>query len=173
GVFCPIRPVNNKCANAIVVNNGATNWSNAFATTDGPAGGPSNGCEQFMDRDIWFNYTATCNGAIIIDTLGSTGNTDTVVAAYDTFACPPGAFLGCNDDISGTNALSSLTVPVTAGQQIKIRVGSFVGGPEGAGILNIACVGNDICPAATALAVGATVNGSLAGSTADTLPDCN
>jgi hypothetical protein len=176
-VVCPIRPENNKCIEAQLVKEGTTPWNNAFATTDGPLGIPGNGCEDQLTRDIWFDYQATQTGAVVIDTNGSTGNTDSVLVVYDTWACPPGAPLGCNDDISASapiNTNSRVTIAVTAGQQIKIRVGSFGGGPEGAGVLNIASFDNDICGGAQHVNVPGTASGSLANATIDdTAPFCN
>ncbi|MCI0362910.1 MAG: hypothetical protein L0Y44_00270 [Phycisphaerales bacterium] len=172
GTFsCPVRPPNDLCANATTVLAGvpAASWDNTNALTDGPLGTPGVGCDEAMRRDIWFNYTATQAGGVIIDTDGSTGNTDTMLAVYDGSSCTPGALLACNDDISAVMPFdndSRVRVAVTNGQQLKIRVSSFgpATAPQGAGVLNIVVEDNDPCDFAVPIAVGGTVNASLFGA---------
>jgi hypothetical protein len=114
---------------------------------------------------------------VTIDTVGSVGNTDTMLAVYDTWACPRGALLACNDDIDPAstppNTLSRVIVPVTVGQTIKIRVSSFGTGPEGTGFLNITNQDNDLCEGAQSIAIGGSVDGSLANATQDFVIDCD
>jgi len=166
---CP--PENDNCEDALTAVDGMNQWNNAGATTDGPT---ATGCEQSLTRDVWFNYTASCDGAVIIDTIGSTEATDTLLAVYDGHGCV-GALLACNDDIDLNNGIltSRVTVPVTAGQQLKIRVGTWVSGPTGAGLLNIACVDNDECVAAQPMSIGDCVTANLRDTTADQAETCN
>jgi hypothetical protein len=174
GAFCPVRPANDLCANALVATNGANNFSNLNSLTDGPAGAAGNTCEVNMVNDVWFNYTATATGAVDFNTVGSTGVTDTILAVYDTFNCPVTALLNCNDDIDGANnRLSRVILNLTSGQQVKIRVGRFPGTALGAGVLNIAFVGNDLCLGATTVAIPSVTNGAILSGNADPSPTCN
>jgi hypothetical protein len=125
---------NDECAGATVVNLGANAGTNATATTT-PA--PAGSCVAFT-RDVWFTHTPAASGNMTIDTCGSTGAvTDSTLAVYSG-ACGSLAELGCDDDACATPALSSMvTVPVTAGVPIKIRVGSFGTTPAGTFTLNL------------------------------------
>jgi len=177
GACPPQGPVNNECAGAITVVNGPNAYNNTGATQSLPLpaadacifGGPAN-----ITRDVWFTYTATCTGSVTIDTCANTGTfTDTVIVAYS--ACG-GTQIGCDDDGCPTttpdNLLSRLTLPVTTGQVLKLRVGSWgaVAGNQGAGVLTITCtpLNDDFCTDATAVAVGGNVNGNVLLATPET-----
>jgi len=137
-----IYPANDDCEDANSIGNGATPFNTTNATTDGPA--HPDACdsnEPQIGSDIWFNYTATCTGDVIVSTCGSLYNTE--LAVYDGCDCPAsdGNLLGCNDDFCGDQSL--VKAPVVAGQCYAIRVGGF-NGIEGAGTLTISC---SSCPA--------------------------
>ena len=138
-INCPILPANDSCPNAMYAVNGTNWWSNAYANTDGPAA-----CAA-ATRDVWFNYTATCTGTLTINTLGTYPPfVDTVLQVFNGYGCNPlGPMLACNDDIDnfGGNLLSSVSLPVTTGQQLKIRCASWGGDPynQGPAYLNISC----------------------------------
>ncbi len=155
--ICP--PSNDNCANAIAIGNGTTPFNLGGATTDGPnepsCAFPSGGTNQNMNQDIWYTYTATCDGNLFVDTCGA-ATTDTRLAVYDGFACPPaGPPLECNDDHSNAteadtgfpcvaeSLAASLSVPVVQGQVYTIRVGAFStsGTISGADQLNVQCIG--------------------------------
>jgi hypothetical protein len=64
----PEPPVNNECQNSMLVGDGQTSFSNQNATTTGPSepthcnfDGDSN-----IQRDVWFEYTASCTGEVTI-----------------------------------------------------------------------------------------------------------
>lgn len=127
-----VFPGNDDCANATPLGGGNVTalWDNSLATTDGP----NTGCTIF--EDIWFVYTPSgLTTEITIDTETTVG-LDTEIAVYDGTACPPGADIDCDDD-GGTGLLSSITIPVTAGNDYLIRVGRFASGQGGMGTLNI------------------------------------
>ena len=74
--------------------------------------------------DVWYTYTATCNGQVTFDTNGS--SYDTVLSAHT--GCPGTAAnqIACNDDIAGSaNRNSRITIPVVANQTYVIRVSGF------------------------------------------------
>jgi hypothetical protein len=159
GVACPPPPVtNDECVDRVLVNGGSVAFDLATATNSGPNeptcdfpfGGAAN---QDINQDLWYNYIAECDGFLFVDTCGS-GSIDTRIAIYDGCACPTGLPLECNDDFGNVDEAdngfacpgaleASLSIPVTAGNCYKIRVGAFsaAGGIGGADVLNITCVG--------------------------------
>ena len=125
---CP--PPNDACANAIVVTTSVTPFDTGLATTDGPVE-----CSA-LDNDIWFEYTATCDGTMTVDLCSA--NYDSAVAVYDGCGCPVAApALDCNDNACGT--ASYLTLPVTNGNCYLIRVGGTAGA-SGTGQMTISCI---------------------------------
>ena len=69
------------CAERIDIAEGLTPFSTIGATTDGPDYDGQVDCGDFGDEivhnDIWFNYTATCNGELTVTTceeLGGSAN---------------------------------------------------------------------------------------------------
>jgi hypothetical protein len=133
------NPVNNdSCANAIPVSDGLNPFSTVGATTDGLA---HSSCQLggITGNDIWFTYTASTTGELVISTcedLGASADYDTDIVLYNAAGapCPPGdSFLvACNDDDTinpcGDSAggfKSTIRTDVVAGQQFLIRVGGF------------------------------------------------
>lgn len=173
--ICPIAPANDNCASRIPANDGANAWNNTNANTDGavpPCGTPAS-------RDVWFNYTATCTGHVTFNTIGTVSPfTDTVIVVYSGNGCAPlGAVLGCNDDLSTSSLLSSLTIDLTQGQIVKVRCMSFgtAAANQGAAVLNITCAlaNNDICADAQSVTIGVAANSNIQGATQDQAPLCN
>ncbi|MHC4990372.1 MAG: hypothetical protein ACYTGC_05270 [Planctomycetota bacterium] len=171
---CPV-PFNDTCAGAPVVFGGTlplggtgecTPISTMFCNVGTSNEGGDFLCEPGVANDVWFNYTATCDGELVIDTIGSTF--DTVLEIYPTFLCPADSPITCDNDSAPDGLRSVITLLVNAGEQFKIRVGgSPLGGAEGVGQLNICCSfipppvpENDACADAELLApaVGATVS---------------
>jgi hypothetical protein len=143
-----VAPPNDACSDRLPVADGVHPFDTTSATTD-PADPPFR-CGAGVGKDIWFNYLAPANGTLLLSTFGS--GFDTVLKAYDSFACPPDDAdnLGCNDDAGGT-LQSQLTLDVANGQQIKIRVGGWQGA-SGAGVLNVThteVIGPRQCPPGT------------------------
>jgi hypothetical protein len=121
-----------------------TEFTNLGATTDGPpAAGdcPPPGDGTFVsdvDSDIWFCYTATCDGTAIMSLCGS--SYDTTMAIYSGCACPIDSAAACSDDDCGFALDSRIAFPVRTGSELMIRVGGFGGDNEqGAGQLTIIC----------------------------------
>ncbi len=139
-------PANDLCADRIEIGDGDTDYSTISAETDGL---PHVDICQFdgqVYEDIWYNYTATCDGTLTISTCNQAAY-DTDLAVYsscDTADCPPGdeLLLGCNDDADGCAGFTSeVTIDVQCGQCYKIRVGGWNPGDEGTGTLTITCDG--------------------------------
>jgi len=136
----PPGPFNDLCANRAGVSLGVTPFTTVGATTDGPNHA---GCQAQPLADVWFNYPSQCNGVLILDTCNGT-DYDSVLAVYEydgTCASINDSTLrGCNDDSCGLQ--SSITIPVSSGQNYAIRIGGF-NGSTGTGNLTLACV---TCP---------------------------
>lgn len=136
-ITCP-PPENDFCNNAISITGNSVLIDTRGAETDGPNESPS--CPT-PNQDIWYTYTANCDGALSLSLCGST-NFDATIAVYDGCGCSPslGTRLGCDDDGCGTPAgPPSLTIPVTNGQCVLIRVGGN-GSTTGTGTLHVNCI---------------------------------
>jgi hypothetical protein len=92
GFTAPPAPPNDNCINATPIGNGIFAYSNIGATTDGPSN-----C-GLLGSDVWFRYTAPCNGNATATTCSAARTYDTVMSVFDGGTCPPGTLLGCNDD---------------------------------------------------------------------------
>ena len=130
----------NDCASAAAIGNGSFSFDSTGATTDGV---PDLLCDSFGNddilQDIWYLYTADCDGNATVDTC-SDPTIDTRVAAYDAGACPTGGgIITCNDDFCSLQ--SSITFPVTSGSSYLIRVGGFGAADAGTGTLTVSCSG--------------------------------
>ncbi len=142
---------NDACADATPITDGTTPFSNVGATTDGS---PAGICMAFgtdqIGQDIWYTYTASCDGDVTVDTCGS--DFDTKIAAYDSVTCPTGEPIACNDDLLSDTCLrqSSITFPAVNGQQFLLRIGGY-STSTGSGVINIACTPSgstcSACPA--------------------------
>ena len=151
---------NDSCAAADpIAGEGTFAFNNAAATTDGNAHGACLffGADQ-IDNDVWFSWTAPCDGQATISMCGGTG-VDTKVAIYDGgAACAPGDddLLACNDDFCGLQSQTDWSV--SAGSTYLIRIGTFPGALGGAGTFDLSCLavggscGSDSCATPDAIA---------------------
>lgn len=157
GIPCDASaPKNDECETAQRVSDGNTFFDTSFASTSPIPLDPS--CDEGFGtafvQDVWFKYTASCDGICTASTC-SQASFDTRLAAYsDCF----GSLVGCNDDGADCAGLTSeMIFPVSAGNDYYIRVGGFSGG--GTGTLSISCskaAGNDECEGATPVGDGDT-----------------
>ena len=142
--FSPPPPhSNDSCHWPTAVAGGSRSFSTNQATTDGPDEPAL--CNFFgrsqVQSDIWFCYTASCTGEVLVSLCGS--DYDTKMAVYSGCGCPvaPGTAIACSDDDCGTgieNIQSRVTFQATSGQQYMIRVGGFLG-ERGEGLLTVQC----------------------------------
>jgi subtilisin-like proprotein convertase family protein len=141
--LCITTP-NDDCASAMVIGDGSQAFVTSCATTDGPAHDACSAAgDNQVHNDLWYDYTATCTGGLVVSTCGTLTDFDTRIAIYDGIGCPVGDanLLACNDDFPGCpNYTSTAVAPVVAGGQYKIRVGGY-SGAAGTGILDVTCVG--------------------------------
>lgn len=129
---------NDACASAAVIGTGTTSFCTTGATTDGPV---NNVCRTPLN-DVWYRYTATCEGRVTVDTC-TAATFDTVLTAYSSLDCSnltDANVLECNDDAGcGTLGLqSSITFNARAGLTYLIRVGGYQGA-TGEGAITIRC----------------------------------
>jgi len=134
-----LHPPNDNCSNAKAVGN-VTNL--AFDTTNATIDGPGH---YIRSPNIWYCYTATCNGCATVSLRGS--NFDTKVAAYEGCNCYPALedLIKSNDDFIGQQ--SQITFPVKAGSQYLIEVGGFNPSVKGQGMISISCDAQSSQPA--------------------------
>jgi thermitase len=133
------QPLNDNCADAIAVSNGITPFDTRGATTDGPSLPTCNFCcnDTIIAHEVWYRYTATCNGPVSISTCGSIFNTK--LAVFNGWSCSNATPATCNDDsVCGQQA--AVAFPATAGQQFLIQLGGYWGA-MGQGVLTIVCAG--------------------------------
>ncbi len=136
---------NDDCQDAIVVGEGVTPFDTTDATDDGPAD-----CDPFTgNQDIWFEFLSPGDGNAIISLCENTAY-DSTLSVYNGSGCPVGAPLACSDDDCGqVGGPSIVTVAVTDGQVLKMRVGGWdddsgQADPAGEGELNIAFAPGDM-----------------------------
>ncbi|MHC4991631.1 MAG: hypothetical protein ACYTGC_11695, partial [Planctomycetota bacterium] len=142
-----------QCVDALPISGeGFFPFDTSFATTDGV---PDAACDQSgsdqIENDVWFCWTAPCDGPIAVQTCGQTP-VDTKIAVYQGCACPQGkVILDCNDDACDLQSL--VVFEAIVGEQYLLRIGTFPGAPGGAGTLSIQCLfgDNDDCVNATPL----------------------
>ena len=148
---CISGPItNDDCADAITVTAGTHPFSTIGATTDGPDH-PGTDCDAFeqsnVNNDVWYEFTATCDGTGIFSTCG-TADFDTKIAVYSSGVCPPpaSALIICNDDFDGCSGFSSyLEWDITEGTTYLLRIGGWGPNDSGTGtfLLNQNCDGEE------------------------------
>jgi hypothetical protein len=117
--FCDLPP-NDSCASpTVITGEGNFAYDNRNATTDGSV---PTGCVSSSSRDVWFSWTAPCDGSFTIQTCGLSV-ADTVLSIHADCVTAP---IVCNDDACGTPViLSSLTLSATASTTYLIRIAHF------------------------------------------------
>ncbi|MAW75844.1 MAG: hypothetical protein CMJ95_14560 [Planctomycetes bacterium] len=136
----PAIPPNDDCPDGSSLFEGFTPFDTTFASTDGIPlldsvcdMGPF-GDEQ-IHNDIWYRYTATADGPVLVSTCGL-ADFDTRLAIYEDFGCPadPLVVVACNDDGPGCPEFTSeLVFDAEAGADYLIRLGSFASDFTGTG----------------------------------------
>lgn len=115
-------------------------------------------CQPDSNNDIWFVYTAACDGEVFLSTTGSlmAPSNDPVLNVFDRCPDTGGVEIACDDD-SGVNLQAALTFVAAAGWSYRIRVAGFENN-SGDVVLNIApvndCVIDGVCYAAGQISPG-------------------
>jgi len=95
-------------------------------------------CQSDSNNDVWFEYTAACDGITFASTTGSAllPSNDTVLSVHS--ACPSleGTFEVACDDDSGVALQSALNFSTTIGTSYLIRVAGFEDN-KGSVVLNL------------------------------------
>lgn len=167
GVITLIHTPPDDCVDAVAISDGVHSFSTSGATTDGPLELSCTVFGNHFGSDLWFQYTASCDGVLTIDLCASTY--DTMVALYGGFSCPTTDSVLCDDDFCSFQ--SRLEVTVEASDEILIRVGGF-NGAQGDCVMDISCgPANETCALAETIVDG-TVAGSLAGAAGEQASTC-
>jgi hypothetical protein len=170
----PPPPGNDLCANAFWIADGspvtASTGSTATQSAATFSGGiPATCGNAGSSPDVWYKYRPITSGTVTVQTCGSTGSYDTVLAAYSG-ACGAMTQLACNDDTSGCGLLSRITFSATAGQTYYIRVAGY-NGATGSYTLSVSGGGgvvppaNDDCANRAGIGLGTTAFSTLGAST--------
>ena len=136
-LICTGGVSNDDCADRTAISGtGVFDFDNTAASTDGA---PDALCDEFgtsqIDNDVWFTWTAPCNGDFVVETCDLT-TVDTKIAIYDGADCATSAVLDCNDDTCGLRSQVTGT-GLIAGQSYLIRIGTFPGSAGGTGQFRI------------------------------------
>jgi len=140
-----------------IAGTGSFPFDNTIATT-GTEGQSTLNCIFYnligLDQDVWFVWTASQSGTVVISTCGTT-TVDTKIAVYSTMTggpyCPAPAIsaLGCNDDINGQqfpfDYQTRVSFAATAGNEYVIQVGTYPGMVGGTGTLDISYYAGPTC----------------------------
>lgn len=131
-------PDNDVCAEALVLNDGATEISNEGAGADGPL---EPGCFSgggVIDRDVWYRYSASCTGQLTINLCDTTFDARLSVYAE---TCPEGESsdpIACAESGCPEGPGSIIELDCALGEQFLIRVGG-TNGDFGAATIRLTC----------------------------------
>lgn len=137
---------NDLCVNASEIEGPVeVSYDLTMSTTDGPAHAAcsNQGADQ-IDNDVWYCWTADCDGVAIAHTCELT-DVDTRIAIYQGCECPPSdaRLLTCADDGCGVQTRAAFNV--VAGASYLVRLGMFPPTDAGPGSIEIRC-GFAACP---------------------------
>jgi len=120
-----ILNINNFVANCPAQNLGSSVPTSVNGTTVGAPDNVNPQCAQpgGDGPEKLFEFTAPASGTYLIKTNGS--SFDTILSVLDTLCNGP--TLGCNDDVSGVNVSSEVSVNLFAGHSVIIVVDGFAG----------------------------------------------
>lgn len=116
----PIKPPNDSCHDAEVIEDGLISYSMFNAGVDCP----TDACDSYLTQDIWFDYTASCSGKLHVTTCVCDGTLPDVVMIYDGCDCP----IDTNDVIMCKThdnycCQNPMIINVNKNQCLKIRYG--------------------------------------------------
>lgn len=169
-----VSPVvtNDSCLGAPVVGPGLYTGSTTLATTDGEAPCTISG------HDVWYTVVAPATGVMHLNTCGSAF--DTVLSVHSGCPGTPANTIACSDDATGEDqcqfgpsANSAVTVEVTKGMQLHVRIAGFSAakGDYIFGVFMDAPL-NDACENAADLQPGIAVYGTTDLATVDGTAPC-
>jgi len=129
---------NDQCEFAVPAIVGQNFSTNASAGDDGGTAS----CQTDTHADVWFVYTANCDGAVFISTTGSDLQpvNDPVLNVFSECPLAGGVEVACDDD-SGMGLNGALVFSTTQGEDYFIRVSGFQNN-KGDIVLNLSPVGD-------------------------------
>jgi len=124
----PPPPPNDDCEDATVIGN-VTDlpFSTSYASHDGPT-------DCMTSNNVWYSYTATCDGRLTVDLCGS--GFDTKLGIWAGSDCPPTTMVACNDDFCGLQ--SQAMIRVNTGEEYLFEVGGY-STASGDGDITVSC----------------------------------
>jgi V8-like Glu-specific endopeptidase len=163
---------NDACMGAPVVGPGLHAGSTTLATTDGEAPCTISG------QDVWYTVVAPATGVIHLNTCGSAF--DTVLSVHTGCPGTPANTIACSDDATGEDqcqfgpsANSAVTLEVTKGMQLHVRIAGF-SAAKGNYVFGVFMDPplNDACENAAELMPGTPVYGTTDLATVDGTAPC-
>ncbi len=129
---------NDQCEFAVPAIVGQNFSTNASAGDDGGTAS----CQTDTHADVWFLYTANCDGAVFISTTGSDLQpvNDPVLNVFSECPLAGGVEVACDDD-SGMGLNAALVFSTTQGEDYFIRVSGFQNN-TGSVVMNLSPVGD-------------------------------
>jgi len=141
----PPSPSNGACDTASIAQNGST----PFSTLCAPVNSAADCVGSSNSPAAWFDYTATCDGTVTIDTCGSTF--DTVLSVF-TGGCSALRALACNDDAAPSDGArcpnatdSKVSFEASNHSTYRVRITGY-NGASGTGVMHIECSAPPACP---------------------------
>jgi hypothetical protein len=132
---CLPPPPNDSCANAATIEGfGEFFYDNLGATSGGPADCPD-GVSADITRDVWFRWTAPCDGTVQVETCRA-NVTDDKAAVYAASSCSAlaGSQVACTDGGCGGGTFQvRLTFAATRGVTYLLRLGTHNNTPGASG----------------------------------------
>lgn len=128
----PMPPSNDNCSSAttLTVNASCTAGTNELATVQASESDPACWIDDEVTNSVWYKFTATNTTATVTTNFSGYSNSDTQIGVYDfTTGCNLTATpVGCAEDISGSNYLSTATLSgLTIGNTYHIQVDGYNG----------------------------------------------
>ncbi len=127
-IFTTSLVAQTSCSTAIDITGNGTITTPTYTTSTF-----SGGClaTKANIKAIWYKYTATSNGEVTLSSNltandGTSYTDDTRISAFKG-TCSALTCIGSNDDISGSNYLSTVTIPVASGQTYYFQWDNYWG----------------------------------------------
>lgn len=125
-------PANDDIANALIITEPLP-FTHSVSTTDATVASDPVGCYA-VTHTVWFSYTPTTTGYVVVDTFGS--DYDTVLEIFHGSPEDLYSYYECSDD-TGDGAQAGLVLWVNAEETIYIMAGSGNGSPGGNLVLHV------------------------------------
>ena len=163
-------PANDLCAGAVALTSGVAFVQDTIGA--GSLGDPAPTCASSLGKGVWFTYTPSVAGMVVLSTCGS--DFDTALGVYSGF-CASLTQVACDDGNGPTcpGAHASVAFLGAAGVIYHILAGGY---NSASGTLSIVATtyANDQCAGAAPLtdAMPVTMSTASATSTGDPTPSC-